>query len=403
MGAMDLHQRLVDQLAGKGLLDNPRLQRAFQAVRREHFLPGIDPDRVYQDEAVNIKTRPDGTPLATSSQPTIVAVMLNQLDPQPGEAVLEVGAGSGYNAALLVHLVAPGGQVTSIEIDPEVAAAARANLARAGVEGVVVRTGDGWLGAPDHAPFDRIQATVSVRDVAPAWTQQLTPAGVLVAPLGLHAGVHVSVGFARHGPHLRSRSVEHCGFLPLRGPHAGPDTFVKVQPELWASLEDATDATLTLLREVLTATPTREPTPVRELPDGWFARLALAEPGTIQLLPYERQGGKLEEMGSGLLDPAAPGLAVALERAGQLVGFGDPAPLQALRAHLAHSRPLDLRTLEIEAVPAELPDPVPAGVGWVVARPAHRFWIREPATRSRGSARHLSGPTNAPGSRSDQR
>jgi protein-L-isoaspartate(D-aspartate) O-methyltransferase len=158
MGAMDLHQRLVDQLAGKGLLDNPRLQRAFQAVRREHFLPGIDPDRVYQDEAVNIKTRPDGTPLATSSQPTIVAVMLNQLDPQPGEAVLEVGAGSGYNAALLAHLVAPGGQVTSIEIDPEVAAAALANLARAGVEG-------GWC-APataGSAPRTRLPSTASRR------------------------------------------------------------------------------------------------------------------------------------------------------------------------------------------------------------------------------------------------
>jgi protein-L-isoaspartate(D-aspartate) O-methyltransferase len=382
MGATDLHQRLVDQLASKGLLDNPRLRRAFQAVRREHFLPGLDPDRVYQDAAVTIRTRPDGTPLATSSQPTIVAVMLNQLDPPPGEEVLEIGAGSGYNAALLAHLVAPGGQVTSLEIDPDVAAAARANLAHAGVEGVVVRTGDGWLGAPDRAPFGRIQATVSVRDLAPGWTQQLTPAGVLVAPLGLHPGVHVSVGFARHGRHLRSRSVEHCGFLPLRGPHAGPDTFVKLQPGLWASLEDATHATLTLLRELLTATPTREPTPVPELPDGWFARLALAEPGAVQLLPFERQGGELAEMGSGLLDPAAAGLAVVLERAGQLVGFGDPAPLQRLRAHLAHSQPLDLRTLEIEAVPAELPDPAPAGVGWVVARPAHRFWIREPAARA---------------------
>jgi protein-L-isoaspartate(D-aspartate) O-methyltransferase len=382
MGATDLHQRLVDQLASNGLLDNPSLRRAFQAVRREHFLPGIDPDRAYQDAAVTIQTRPDGTPLATSSQPTIVAVMLNQLDPQPGEKVLEIGAGSGYNAALLAHLVAPAGQATSIEIDPDVAAAARANLARAGVEGVAVRTGDGWLGAPDQAPLDRIQATVSVRDLAPAWTHQLTPAGVLVAPLGLHPGVHVSVGFARHGRHLRSRSVEHCGFLPLRGPHAGPDTFVKLQPGLWASLEDATHATLTLLRELLAATPTRESTPVPKLPDGWFARLALAEPGAIQLLPFERQGGELAEMGSGLLDPAAPGLAVALERAGQLVGFGDPAPLQRLRTQLAHSQPLDLRTLEIEAVPAQLPDPAPAGVGWVVARPAHRFWIREPAARA---------------------
>jgi protein-L-isoaspartate(D-aspartate) O-methyltransferase len=398
MGATDLHQRLVDQLANNGLLDNPRLRRAFQAVRREHFLPGLDPDRVYQDAAVNIQTRPDGTPLATSSQPTIVAVMLNQLDPQPGEKVLEIGAGSGYNAALLAHLVGPGGQVTSIEIDPDVAAAARANLARAGVDGAVVRTGDGWLGAPDQAPFDRIEATVSVWDAAPAWSQQLTPSGRLVAPLGLHAGLHFSVGFVRHGRRLRSRSVQDCGFLPLRGPHAGPDTFVKVQPGLWASLEDATQATLTLLRELLTTTATREPAAV--LPKGWFARLVLQEPGAIQLLPFADGQLELEEVNSGLLDPVAGGLALVLEQARQLVGFGDPAPLAALRAHLAASRPLDLRSLEIQAVPADLPDEAPPEVDWVVARPAYRFWIRE--DRDPRHPRQVSGTSDPQKDASEQ-
>ena len=253
--ATQLHQRLVDRLAANVLLDNPCLRAAFQAVPREHFLPGVAVERVYQDDAVTCHTRPDGTPLSSSSQPAIMATMLGQLDPQPGDHVLEIGTGSGYNAALLAHLVAPGGQVTSIEIDPDLAAAARANLTRAGVDGVAVRTGDGWLGAPEQAPFDRIEATVGVRDLAPAWTQQLTPAGVLVAPLALHAGVHVSVGFARHGRHLRSRSLECCGFLPLRGSHAGANTFAKVQPGLWASLEDATDAALTLLGELLATTP----------------------------------------------------------------------------------------------------------------------------------------------------
>jgi protein-L-isoaspartate O-methyltransferase len=109
--ATELHQRLVDQLATKRLLDNPRLRAAFQAVRREHFLPGVAVERVYQDDAVTCHSGPDGTPLSSASQPTIVAVMLNQLDPQPGDHVLEIGAGSGYNAALLAHLVAPGGQV----------------------------------------------------------------------------------------------------------------------------------------------------------------------------------------------------------------------------------------------------------------------------------------------------
>jgi protein-L-isoaspartate(D-aspartate) O-methyltransferase len=396
--ATELHQRLVDQLTTKGLLNNPRLRAAFQALRREHFLPGVAVERVYQDDAVTCHSAPDGTPLSSASQPTIVAVMLNQLDPQPGDHVLEIGAGSGYNAALLAHLVAPGGQVTSIEIDKDIAAAARANLARAGVEWVEVRTGDGWLGVPDRAPFDRIEATVSVWDAAPAWTQQLTPSGTLVAPLGLHAGLHFSVGFVRHGRHLRSRSVQDCGFLPLRGPHAGPDTFVKVQPGLWASLEDPTQATLARLRELLTATPTREP--AAALPEGWFARLVLQEPGAIQLLPFADGQPELEEVNSGLLDPAAGGLALVLEQARQLVGFGDPAPLAALRTHLAASRPLDLRSLEIYAIPADLPDEASPEVDWVVARPAYRFWIRE--ARDPRHPRQLSGTSDPQKDASEQ-
>jgi protein-L-isoaspartate(D-aspartate) O-methyltransferase len=398
--ATQLHQRLVDQLAASGLLDNPRLGAAFQAVPREHFLPGVAVDRVYHDDAVTCHSGPDGTPLSSSSQPTIMATMLGQLDPQPGDHVLEVGAGSGYNAALLAQLVAPGGQVTSIELDREVAAAARANLARAGVDGVAVHTGDGWLGAPKQAPFDRIEATVGVRDLAPAWTRQLSPAGVLVAPLALHAGVHVSVGFAPTGRHLRSRSVEGCGFLPLRGPHAGAKTFAKVQPGLWASLEEATDATLSLLGELLTTTPTREPAP--GLPEGWFARLALTAPGAIQLLPAEDERWELEEVSGGLLDPAADGLALVLEQARQLIGFGDPAPLAALRRHLATSRPLDLRSLEIQVVPAELPDAAPPEVDWVIARQEHRFWIREPTARDVHRAQQLSGTPDAQEAGSNQ-
>jgi protein-L-isoaspartate(D-aspartate) O-methyltransferase len=383
--ATQLHQRLVDQLAANGLLEDPRLRAAFQAVPREHFLPGVAVERVYHDDAVTCHSGPDDTPLSSSSQPTIMATMLGQLDPQPGDHVLEVGGGSGYNAALLAQLVAPGGQVTSIEIDPGLAAAARANLARASVDGVTVHTGDGWLGALDQAPFDRIEATVGVRDLAPAWTRQLTPAGVLVAPLALHAGVHVSVGFAPYGGHLRSRSVEGCGFLPLRGPHAGANTFAKVQPGLWASLEDATDAALSRLGELLATIPTREPAP--GLPEGWFARLALAAPGAMQLLPAEGERWELEEVSGGLLDPAAGGLALVLEQARQLIGFGDPAPLAALRRHLATSRPLDLRLLEIQAVPAALPDEAPPEVDWVIARQAHRFWIREPQARDARRAR----------------
>lgn len=198
-GAMttDLHERLVEDLAGKGLLDNRRLRAAFQAIRREHFLPGVELERVYHDDAVTTQAGPSGMTTSSSSQPSIMAMMLAQFDPQPGDRVLEIGAGTGYNAALLAHLVGPSGQVTTIDIDPAIAHAAHANLDRAGVGAnqVEVRTGDGWLGAADRAPFDRIQATVGVWDLAPAWADQLAPTGTLVAPLWLRAGVHATAAF----------------------------------------------------------------------------------------------------------------------------------------------------------------------------------------------------------------
>jgi protein-L-isoaspartate(D-aspartate) O-methyltransferase len=125
-----LHERLVEELAGKGLLDNPRLRAAFQAVRREHFLPGVDLERVYRDDAVTTQVGPSGMTTSSSSQPSIMAMMLAQLDPQPGERVLEIGAGTGYNAALLAHVVGLGGQVTSIDIDPAITQTAHANLAK---------------------------------------------------------------------------------------------------------------------------------------------------------------------------------------------------------------------------------------------------------------------------------
>jgi hypothetical protein len=101
-------------------------------------------------------------------------------------------------------------------------------------------------------------------------------------------------------------------------------------------------------------------------------------PSAIQLLAAEGERWELEEVSGGLLDPAAGGLALVLEQAGQLIGFGDPAPLVALWRHLATSRPLDLRSLEVQAVPAEFPDAAPPEVDWVIARQEHRFWIREP-------------------------
>src|SRR5690606_28134946 len=121
----------------------------------------------YADRPVIVKSGPTH-PLSSVSMPTVVAIMLGQLDPQPGDNVLEIGAGAGYNAALLAELVGPTGAVTTVDIDPDVTAHARSALTATGYDHVRVITADGALGAPEHAPFDKIIVTVGPWDLPPA-------------------------------------------------------------------------------------------------------------------------------------------------------------------------------------------------------------------------------------------
>src|SRR5208283_3349254 len=105
----------------------------------------------------------------------------------------------------------------------EVAREASGHLARAGARGVDVAWKDGWLGDGRHAPFDRIIATAECWDISPHWVRQLDDAGVLVLPLALGPGLTMAVAFEKAGEGLTSRAMAPCGFMPLRGPHAGPE------------------------------------------------------------------------------------------------------------------------------------------------------------------------------------
>jgi protein-L-isoaspartate(D-aspartate) O-methyltransferase len=219
----ELRGRLVDHLVEAGRIVGSEVQQAFRTVPRHLFLPGVDPALAYADQAVVTDRDPEGRPISSSSQPAIMAVMLEQLGVQPGERVLEIGAGTGYNAALLAELVGETGLVVTVDIDADVVERARRNLELAGYARVDVVHGDGAQGWPAGAPYDRIILTVGAWDIAPAWARQLTDAGRLLLPLSLR-GAQRSVAFEHLDGGLASVSIADCGFMPMRGELTGPDS-----------------------------------------------------------------------------------------------------------------------------------------------------------------------------------
>ena len=145
-----------------------------------------------------------------------MAIMLEQLRVRRGMSVLEIGAGTGYNVALLAELVGPNGSVVSIDIQADVAAHARRTLKREGYPDVRIVRGDGARGLRSAAPFDRIVATAACWQIPRDWVRQLEGGGVLVLPLRLNLA-HVGVAFRKQGEDLVSFSATPCGFMPLQG------------------------------------------------------------------------------------------------------------------------------------------------------------------------------------------
>jgi protein-L-isoaspartate(D-aspartate) O-methyltransferase len=225
-----LCQALVSHLKEDIHIRDPRILAAFRAIPRHRFVTHVSIEEAYRDRAIPTKQLDSGVSVSSSSQPAMMAMMLEQLDLQPGHRVLEIGAGTGYNAALMGHLVGARGHVCTIDVDEDIVSDARQHLAANGIANVdVVRT-DGGQGFPDGAPFDRIILTVGAWDIAPAWREQLAEHGRLVLPLSV-GGPQLAVAFQAQAGRLISQSAHYCEFMRLRGAYAGPERLERIGSE----------------------------------------------------------------------------------------------------------------------------------------------------------------------------
>ncbi len=199
---------------GKSELD-PRVMEAMKQVPRHAFVPRALEDCAYDNGPLQIGHG------QTISQPYIVALMSDLLATEAHHVVLEVGCGSGYQSAVLSRLVK---QVYSVEIVPELAQAAQERLSRLGYGNVTVRHGDGYLGWPEHAPFDGIIVTAAAPQIPPPLIEQLKPGGRMVIPVGFpYMRQDLLLVEKNRAGEILTRNMLPVAFVPLTGDHGAVD------------------------------------------------------------------------------------------------------------------------------------------------------------------------------------
>ena len=200
-------RRMVDEQLGARGIANRRVLDAFLAVPRHEFVDSALAAQAYTDRALPIGHG------QTISQPYMVGVMTEHLDPRPSDRVLEIGTGSGFQAAILSRLVR---EVYTVERLEPLAVRARAAFERIGISNITQRIGDGTLGWPEQAPFDGIIVTAGAPEVPPSLRGQLANGGRLIVPTGSRGSQILSI-ITREGDQLHEETRVPCVFVPLIG------------------------------------------------------------------------------------------------------------------------------------------------------------------------------------------
>ena len=210
-----LRNQLVEDLVNQGVIRSQPVRQAFGKVPRHLFVPRVDIVTAYSDQPVFIRWDA-GTPISSSSQPRMMAIMIEQLGLEPGLRVLEIGAGTGYNAAILADIVGESGSVITVDIDQDIVDEAAGNLSKTGYDNVKCICGDGFEGFSKDQPYDRIIVTVGAHDISPHWVDQLKDGGIMVVPLWFK-GFSLSVALEKRDGEPKGLSASPCLFIPIRG------------------------------------------------------------------------------------------------------------------------------------------------------------------------------------------
>lgn len=207
---MDERQRMVAGLRGRGLVFSEKVEAALLKVPRHLFIPEKERFQAYRDTPLPIG---DGQ---TISAPHMVAVMAEALELDEGQKVLEIGAGSGYNAAVMAELVGPSGKIITLERHPSLAEKAAQTLRETGYGNVTVVVGDGSIGYLEEAPYDRISVTCGAPRVPDALADQLKEGGIMLIPVG---GLEYQSLLRVHkiDDRLRTEDLGSVVFVPLIG------------------------------------------------------------------------------------------------------------------------------------------------------------------------------------------
>lgn len=360
-----LRRQLVASLLQNDTLFDPAVAKAMLQVPRHLFLPHEPLARAYADSAI-VTHRNQHNLISSASQPSMIVIMLQQMALQPGMRILEIGAGTGYNAALLAEVTGPSGDVVTIDLDQLIVDEARAHLDRAGYSQVQTICADGAQGYSAKAPYDRIELTVGSYDISPAWREQLAEGGLLLIPMTLGLSEQ-SIAFERHGSVLYSRSFYPCGFIRMRGLLAPEELYVHSDASgLSCLISEGQGIDPEHVRDQLVQEARSEHYhfPITNFDDGRqglaFLLLCIAEGWRVAQL-YREQVGYERDRYIGLYHPWHNELIGFDVLNQQLWAFGSAKPREQLDGLFEHFQQLYTGQLRFEAHPASSLSQAPAG------------------------------------------